>query len=156
MALPFEATIANRRIFSKMLERYSLEQLNFIPAGYNNNLFWNIAHCAATMQLLVYSLSDSEWRISKDIVKGYRNGTKPEKGYTQEDVDSVKAILITSAEQCQVDYESGFFGSSYKGLVTKTGFDLKTVEDAIQFNLYHEGLHMGYVLAMRRFLEDMA
>ena len=83
MALSFEATIANRRIFHKILERYSIEQLNYIPAGFNNNLFWNIAHCAATMQLLVYSLSDSEWRISKDIVKGYRNGTRPEKLYTE-------------------------------------------------------------------------
>lgn len=154
MSLPFEATKANRRIFLSMLENYSLEQLNFIPEGYNNNLFWNIAHSAATMQLLVYSLSNSNWRIPKEIVKGYRNGTSPERLYTQQEVDAVKSIIVFSAEQCEKDYKDGYFGD-YKGLLTATGFDMKTVEDAINFNLYHEGLHMGYVLAMRRFVADI-
>ena len=154
MPLSFEATIASRRSFLKMLENYSLAQLNYIPPGYNNNLFWNIAHCAATMQLLVYSLSDSQWRIPKEIVKEFKIGTKPERPYTQEDLDAVKAILVSSAEQCQRDYEEGYFGD-YKGLIGKVGFDLKTIEDAIEFNLYHEGMHMGYVLAMRRFVLDI-
>lgn len=152
MAPSFEATIANRRIFLNMLDAYSLEQLNYIPEGFSNNIFWNIAHCAATMQLLVYSLSNSQWRISKEIVKGYRNGTKPEGDYTQEDIEAVKAILVSSAKQCQVDYQEGYFGS-YNGFKTKTGFQLNTVEEAIQFNLYHEGLHMGTILALRRFLD---
>lgn len=155
MAPSFEATMSNRRIFLKMLESYSLEQLNFIPEGYNNNIFWNIAHCAATMQLLVYSLSNSQWRISKEIVKGYRNGTRPERDYTLEEVEAVKEILISSVEQCKSDYQEGYFGD-YTGFKTKTGFVLNTVEEAIQFNLYHEGVHMGYVLAMRRFLKDLA
>jgi len=87
-------------------------------------------------------------------VKAYRNGTRPERPYTQEDVDAVKAILVSSAEQCKIDFEEGYFGE-YQGFMTKTGFNLKSVSQAIQFNLYHEGVHMGYVLAMRRFVEDM-
>ena len=154
MSLPFEATIGNRRILLTFLEKYSLEQLNFIPEGYNNNIFWNIAHSVATMQLLVYSLSNSNWRIPKEIVKSYRNGTKPERPYTQEEVDAVKDILVSSAEQCQKDYNEDYFGD-YKGFKTATGFDMKTVEDAIGFNFYHEGIHMGYILAMRRFVSDI-
>lgn len=155
MLSPFKATIAIRHTYLKMLEEFSLEQLNYIPEGFNNNIFWNIAHCAATMQLLVYSLSDSQWRISKEIVKGYKIGTKPEKLYTQEDVDAVKAILVTSALECQKDFEEGYFGE-YKGFDTRIGMKLTTVEDAIQFNLFHEGIHMGYVMAMRRFLVEIA
>lgn len=154
MVPSFEALITNRQVFLKMLNHYSLEQLNYIPEGYNNNIFWNIAHSAATLQLLVYSLSGSQWRIPKEIVKAYRNGTRPERPYTQEDVDAVKAILVSSAEQCKIDFEEGYFGE-YQGFMTKTGFNLKSVSQAIQFNLYHEGVHMGYVLAMRRFVEDM-
>ena len=154
MALSFKTTIANRHTFLKMLEGYSLEQLNYIPPGFNNNIFWNIAHCAATMQLLIYSLSDSQWRIPKEIVKGYKNGTRPERAYTQEDIDAVKAILISSAEQCKTDFEEGYFGT-YNVFQTKLGYELKSVEDAIEFNLFHEGIHMGYVLAMRRFLVEL-
>lgn len=154
MALPFDILIGCRRNFLKILDSYSLKQLNYIPEGYNNNLLWNIAHCAATMQLLVYSISDSQWRISKDIVKGYRNGTRPERAYTQEELDAVKAIIVTSAEQCKKDYEDGYFGN-YKGYEIGSTYSLKTLEDAIQFNLFHEGIHMGYVQAIRRFLDDI-
>ena len=154
MLLPFEAIKANRRIFLSILENNSLEQLNFIPNCCNNNIFWNIAHSAATMQLLVYSLSNTNWRIPKEIVKGYRNGTRPYRLYTQEEVDAVKSILVSSAEQCEKDYNDGYFGD-YKGFSTATGFNMNSVEDAINFNLYHEGLHMGYILAMRRFLADI-
>lgn len=154
MLLPFEAIIVNRRIFLSMLENYSLEQLNFIPKGYSNNIFWNIAHSVASMQLLVYSLSNSNWRIPKEIVKGYRNGTRPDRLYTQEEVDAVKSVLVSSAEQCEKDYNDGYFGD-YKGFSTATGFDMNSIEDAINFNLYHEGLHMGYILAIKRFLADI-
>lgn len=150
----FDTLITHRKTLVGILENYSLEQLNHIPPGFNNNIFWNIAHSAATLQLLVYSLSGSQWRISKEIVKGYRNGTSPERLYTQEDVDAVKSILVTSAEQCKEDYEQGYFGE-YQGFKTQTGFDLKTVEDAIHFNNYHEGLHIGYCLALRRFVEGL-
>ena len=126
MLLPFEAIIVNRRIFLSMLENYSLEQLNFIPKGYSNNIFWNIAHSVASMQLLVYSLSNSNWRIPKEIVKGYRNGTRPDRLYTQKEVDAVKSVLVSSAEQCEKDYNDGYFGD-YKGFSTATGFDMISI-----------------------------
>lgn len=154
MSLPFEATIRSRAIMSSFLDKYSLAQLNHIPDSMNNNIFWNIAHVAATMQLLVYSLSGSQWRISKDIVKGYRNGTKPERLYTQADIESVREVLISSAEQCQIDYENSYFGEMQE-YETKTGFVIRTVEEAIAFNLYHEGLHMGHILTMARYVKHV-
>jgi hypothetical protein len=36
----------------------TLEQLNKIPEGYNNNLIWNIAHVVVVQQMLVYKLSE--------------------------------------------------------------------------------------------------
>jgi len=149
MALSFESLISNRKSHVRLLESHSLNQLNYIPEGFNNNMFWNIAHSAATLQLLVYSLSNSQWRISKEIVKGFRNGTRPERPYTQKEVDAVKEILISSAVQCQKDYEEGYFGE-YNAFKIGNRIELKTVEDAIDFNLYHEGIHMGCLQAMKR------
>jgi len=39
-----------------MITPFSLEQLNKIPEGFNNNLIWNIAHCVVTQQLLCYKV----------------------------------------------------------------------------------------------------
>ena len=41
----------NRKIFHHYLKHFSLEQLNAIPEGFNNNILWNIAHTMVTHQL---------------------------------------------------------------------------------------------------------
>jgi hypothetical protein len=45
MSSVFKVQKTIREIFLKILDNHSLEQLNKIPAGYSNNLIWNIAHC---------------------------------------------------------------------------------------------------------------
>ena len=40
------------------MNKFSLYQLNQVPNGYKNSIYWNIAHTAATQQLLAYELSN--------------------------------------------------------------------------------------------------
>jgi hypothetical protein len=74
-----------------MLAGYTLEQLNKIPEGYNNNLIWNIAHVVVVQQMLVYKLSE----FYDDLTKWLRNikGSKPEHIATQAEVDELKLLL---------------------------------------------------------------
>ncbi len=39
---------------------------------------------------------------------------------------------------------------TYREYRTTPGVVLASVEDALRFNLYHEGLHLGSVLALRK------
>mgnify|MGYP006089427823 FL=1 len=41
-------TLQNRTLLLKFLDKFSLDQLNTIPTGYRNSLFWNIAHTVVT------------------------------------------------------------------------------------------------------------
>ena len=47
----YNVTLQNRKLFSKFIENFSLDQLNTIPDGYRNSVFWNIAHTIVTQQL---------------------------------------------------------------------------------------------------------
>jgi hypothetical protein len=55
--------LKNRLLLSKFLEKFSIDQLNTVPKGYRNSIFWNVAHIVVTQQLLVYGLSNRFCRI---------------------------------------------------------------------------------------------
>jgi len=85
--------LSNIRVFSKKyLENNSLEDLNKIPKGFNNNIIWNIGHIVVTQQLLAYKLSGLPMQVSDDLINKYRKDTKPEGFVSQEEVDEIKGI----------------------------------------------------------------
>jgi len=80
-----QITAATRELYIKFLNDISLEDLGKIPTGFNNNIWWNIAHVAVTQQLLVYGLSGLEPHMSKSFIDTYRKGTAPVNAPTLED-----------------------------------------------------------------------
>lgn len=149
MDFNFDVTLKNRLVLKQFLDKFTLEELNKIPAGFNNNIFWNIAHTVVTQQMLVYNLSGQKMNVSDDLVANYRKGSKPEKEVEQEEVNKVKDLLLSTIEQTETDYKNGIF-TNYKSYTVTTGTTLNSVEDAITFNNFHEGLHLGSILTLRR------
>ncbi len=146
---PIIITRVNRKILEKMLDNYSLDQLNEVPEGFKNNLIWNIAHVVVTQQLLVYKLSGLPMMIDDEMVDLYRKGTKTERPVTTEEVSEIKKLLFTTLDKTEKDLSDNLF-ENYNDYETSTGFVLKSVQDAMNFNNYHEGIHLGYILALRK------
>ena len=140
-----------RKLIAPFLEDYTLDQLNIIPEGFSNNLFWNIAHVVVTQQLLVYKLSGLNMLVADELVDQYKKGTKPEQPATQADVDLIKSLLFDTIDQTQADYGSGVF-THFTEYPTSSGFVLKNVKDAMAYNNFHEGLHLGIMMSIRKLL----
>jgi RNA recognition motif-containing protein len=151
MDFAFDVTLKNRTLFKSFLENLTLDQLNTVPKGFNNNIFWNIAHTVATQQLLVYKLSGVPMLLEDAFVDRYRKGTKTEHKATQEEVDEVKDLLFSTIEKTQEDYAKKVF-KTYNEYTVSTKSTLTNTEDAIAFNNFHEGIHLGYVLAQKKAL----
>lgn len=147
----FDITLKNRKIMAMFLKEFSLEELNKVPEGFNNNIIWNIAHLVATQQQLVYGLSGLPMHISNDFLEAYKKGSKPNGDVTQQEVDAIKGLLFSTLEKTQEDFKKGIF-KNYKAYTTSTDSTITCVEDAIQFNNFHEGIHLGYILALKKSL----
>ncbi|WP_053990412.1 DinB family protein [Mangrovimonas sp. TPBH4] len=145
----FDVTYKNRMLLKGILEQLSLKELNTIPSGFKNNVIWNIAHTIATQQILVYKLSGLPTLVSEDFIEQFKKGTKPERDVTQEEVDNIKELLFSTLEQTKTDYANQIF-NSYNEYTTSTNSTLTCVEDAIGFNCFHEGIHLGYILALKK------
>ncbi|WP_438964851.1 DinB family protein [Flavobacterium sp.] len=151
MKTTFSIWETSRNLYLKYLDTYSLEQLNKIPEGFSNNLIWNIAHIIVSQQKLVYVLSGLPMHISQEMLEKYQNGSKPDGKVSQEEVDEIKKLLISLVNQTKSDYENGIF-KEFNAYQTKTGFYLGSLDEAIEFNNYHEGIHYGIMMQIKKFL----
>lgn len=151
MEATFKILETSRYIYLKFLEGYTLEQLNKIPEGFSNNLIWNIGHIVVSQQGLIYRLSGLPVNVSDEMTEKYKNGSRPDGKATQEEVDEIKHLLIALAQQTKADFEAGKF-QHYTEYQTKTGFHLANFKDAMEFSNYHEGIHLGMMMNIRKFL----
>ncbi|WP_024482618.1 DinB family protein [Cellulophaga baltica] len=143
----FNITLQNRKILYKFLKDTPREQLLKIPEGFRNNIWWNIAHVVVTQQVLIYKLSGVPMRVSDELVEKFRKGSVPDGNATDEEIDLISGFLFSTVEWMQQDYDKGVF-KSFAAYTTSVNITLSKVEDAIAFNVYHEGLHMGAILAL--------
>lgn len=90
-----------------------------------------------------------EPKISQSLIDKYRKGTKPEADITASELEELKQLTTSTYETLVRDYNSGFF-TSYKTYPTSYGVELNSIGEAIQFLTVHEGLHLGYAMALRK------
>ena len=61
----------------------------------------------------------------------------------------VRDLLLSLPDRTEADVRAGRF-ETYREYRTTPGVVLASVDDAVRFNLYHEGLHLGAILALRK------
>ena len=138
-----------RTTLVKELDGLTLEQLNHIPESHNNNIIWNIGHCLVVQQLLCYGLSGLPPYVDKSIGIKYKKGSAPTESVTQEEVNWVKDMLLKSVDLLEKDLAEGKF-KSFNPYTVGFGTHLESIEDTVRFNNVHEGIHYGYLLALKK------
>lgn len=154
MHFTLEVLPKTRKSFIKIIESISLDDLNKIPKGFNNNIIWNIGHIVVSQQLLAYKLSGLPMMVSDELVGKYRKDSKPEGAVSQEEVNEIKDLLMTTIDKTKVDYSNNVFKNYNEYTVSTTGNTLTNIDEAFEFILFHEGIHLGYVLALLRTLKN--
>ena len=139
----------NRKLFIRMMEGLTIEQLNEIPVGFNNNMAWNFCHVVVSFQMLVYMRAGKEPRISKEYITKYQRGTKPESFIDKEEMDFLKSEALRLIDEVEQEWNNGEF-TSYQAFTTSLGVPINTNEDSLHFAGTHDMIHFGYAWAMKR------
>ena len=139
-----------RRALDHVVSGVPEDDLFRVPAGFVNHVAWNAAHLVVTQQILTYGLSGLEPRLPGELIDRYRKGTGPD---TADPVSFRAAMeyVHKAPEWLAEDYEAGRF-SSFTPYKTSSGIRLDSFEDAMAFNNFHEGIHLGYILALKKAL----
>lgn len=147
----FDITRTSRKIALEISQAYTLDQLNKIPEGFNNNIIWNIGHIIVAQQLLTYNISGLPMMISNQMVEKYRKGTKPEHIVLQSELNEIQTLLVETIDKTETDFIAKTF-KDFNEYPTSTGFVIKSAYEAMVFNSFHEGLHIGVMMSIRKFI----
>ena len=108
-----------------------------------------MAHIIVTQQVLVYKLAGLPVMVSDELIEKYKKGTKTEQEASQEEVDEILSLLHKTIEQTAIDIDNNLF-QNFNEYPTSTGFVLKSNFDSMSFNNFHEGIHIGVIMAIRK------
>lgn len=147
----FDILEKTRNITLKVINSLTIDQINKIPSGFNNNAAWNFAHLVVTQQLLCNRLSGLDCYVDEESINNYKKGTAPNPDIkmTEKELQHYKELFLSNIDRLQQDYKAGKF-NKFKTYKTSVGIDLNCIEDVISFNNMHEGIHLGSILALRK------
>lgn len=141
-----------RKSIFEVVSNLSDDDLLKIPNGFKNNTLWNLGHIIAVQQSLHYMLSGLEMQISKDFLKSFRKGSSPNEWGEIPNIAEVKKLFIELPEILLNDINSNKF-IKYRTYKSETNLIINNIDEALLFNLFHEGIHCGIILSQIKFLD---
>jgi hypothetical protein len=149
-----KALIASARIargyMRQRIDGMSDGELLRIPTGAENNVLWNVGHVVLSHYRLVYRPSGATVPVPEHWNDWFLPGTSPANwGRNAPSAGDVLDQFDAQFDRIEADHAQGLF-ATYKPFELKSGSRLGSVEEAMAFNLMHEGIHIGAVIALKQ------
>ena len=145
----FEIIRKTRQYLVRIADELTQGQLNAIPEGFNNNIVWNLGHVIAAQQGVCYMRGGLPILIEGELFGRYRPESKPSGLVNEAEVQQLKELLFSTIDNLEQDLRSNKF-DGYIPWQTRYGVTINNIEDAVSFLSFHDGLHIGYIMALRR------
>lgn len=148
LPLAFKTFRITRFHMMRELEGLSDQQMLTIPEGRDDNILWNVGHLLCSLSRLTYVFSGHPLPIPEGYLALFGKNTSARDWTANPDVQSILDRFVELAKQIEFDYQNGIF-TEYKSLQIVPEDDIASVEEAIAFHCFHEGLHIGKVLTLK-------
>jgi hypothetical protein len=153
MTKQIEIIRKTRSFLLENLKDLTAEQLNKIPEGFNNNIIWNLGHMIAAQQGVCYIRAGLASHITEDSINTFKSGTKPERAFSEAEIENIKKLLFSTIDQLEEDYSNKIF-EGYTAWTTRYSAEMNSIDDAISFLPFHEGLHAGCSTALKKLVTN--
>lgn len=146
-----EQTLTTRSRLCELADSLDAEDLVRIPPGFANHILWNLGHIHVTLDILCYQFSGIDTGLDPQLVGDFRKGSSPAQWTRSHAWSELRPQLLEQPRRLAADHAAGRF-QDYRAYTTSAGVHLASIDDAIAFNSFHEGIHLGYILAQRKAL----
>jgi hypothetical protein len=145
-----EKILGFRRFLLEQIKDLNGGQLNEIPSSHNNNIIWNLGHLICVVQNLCYVRAGLPITVEDKYFSPYMPETKPQVLIDEQEIENIKEVFIGSINQLQSDLPKILLNTyTPSSMIPKIyGFEVTNLDEAIEYLLYHEGLHTGVILSL--------
>lgn len=142
-----------RKITLGLFEGIDEETADRIPSGFNNSIRWHLGHIYVAQENIALRHAGIEPNIPSQYKKLFEGGTKPsEWKLTPPALSELKDYLSTQPERIKTCLEGKLDQPIVLPFAIPGIVEFKTIGETLNFSLYHEGQHTGFIKALKKAL----
>lgn len=143
-----------RTLFIELMSDLTIEQLNEIPDGYNNNIIWNFGHIVNTTMGLSYMRTGVDPNLQVPLLAKYNRGSKPSEVVAKEEFEELKGLAFSYLDKIEKDYANGIFKKITPFATATFRYEMETIEEVFTSITAHESFHLGVANAMKKLVKQ--
>ncbi|HJV46844.1 MAG TPA: DinB family protein [Bacillota bacterium] len=130
------------------------EMADIIPAGFNNNIRWNLGHILIVQDQLAAQFASIPAQLPIDFMTLFGNHTSPRDWNRQ--VPTLEQLA--NELRNQVGHIRGHLENRLEEAARKPfkrlDYRMETIGEILAFSLHHEGLHLGVIGSLRKAIQS--
>jgi len=147
-AVMFNQVQAYREETLHLIEDVTEAMADQIPSGFRNNIRWNLGHIYLDQYLWIQHLTKETIPMPDGFREWFSYGTSPADWKTNPpSMEVLKELLRGQPEQIRAVY-----GERLDEEFPATEMGMHTIEQVLVRTIFHEGMHIEAIKAIRRFL----
>lgn len=142
-----------RKLTLKETEGIDEETSHLVPAGFNNNIKWNLGHIYLVQERFGFHFTGDKMVMPDEFNSWFGRGTKPadwQGGVPK--MDELRALLKDQTERIKRQTAHRLPHPLAEPFTTSAGLTLSSVEEMLTYSLHHEGLHAETIKSIKRVL----
>lgn len=129
--------------------KLSDEQWLVVPDDFSNNILWNVGHLLHSHNTLTYGASGLDTGIPAEYEGLFKGGTSPATWSETPNVAEVRERFGAQMEKLIAAHETEAF-ANFKAYELMPGYTLDNIDDAMNFVLFHESLHVEAISMIKK------
>ncbi|PAE98134.1 DinB family protein [Shouchella clausii] len=146
----FEQLNTYRGELLNMVEDVTEEEAEIVPRGLNNNIRWNLGHVILDQYLWIRVLTKEDMPISLAFNQWFGYGTDP--SHFTDETPSLAELISLLREQPRLIEQN--YRDRLEEEFPPTDMGMHTIEQVLVRTIFHEGLHMGAIVAIKRQIKE--
>ena len=130
----------------------SENQADVVPAGFNNNIRWNLGHIYLVQERFAFGFTEEPMEVPDNFNELFGKDTRPAEWKVQPPtLNELIRILEDQTKRIEDKLSNRLEEAVAKPWTMPTGLTLKTIGEFLTFSMYHEGMHVQTIKFLKKF-----